>query len=639
MPILAVSLPWQLAFASLSARLESQVYWCHMVFGLFKCGRLSGSVFRPPLLLCAMLFALAAPAKVWALEEIAFAISGAEDLVAGLERASLLRAAEAEGRTGDRDIIAAALADYERLLGVLYANGRFGATISIKVDGREAADLSPVDEPAQVRRVLVRIETGPRFRFGIAEIGPLAPGTVQPDEFARGQPASTTAIQNALDRAIADWRDAGHAKADLASQAISANHASRRLDARLVISPGRQLRFGNLVRQSASAVRDERIARIAGLPSGDVFSPQALDAASERLRRTGAFASVRLVEDERIRDGDLLDIGVDVTDMAPRRFGFGAELSSLEGVAVSGFWMHRNFFGGAERLRFDGEISDIGGSGSRTDLTLAGRLDIPAAIGTDIDAFFTADAAILREPAYDLYEFGGSGGIHRWISDEMQVELAIDLRSARTIDDLGKRRFLLGSLPTTFTWDRRDDLLDPARGTFLLAELKPTYEAIEQASWIRAKLDGRTYVSMGEADRAVLALRGQAGTIFGAGASNVPPDDLFFSGGSGTVRGYPYQSLGVRLSGGDVTGGRSFLGASAELRLTLSNSLGMTGFVDYGRIGADGLFGGSGRSQTGAGAGLRYFTTLGPIRLDVAVPVSGPGKEGPQFYLGIGQAF
>jgi len=45
-----------------------------------------------------------------------------------------------------------------------------------------------------------------------------------------------------------------------------------------------------------------------------------------------------------------LDIEATLTDAKPRRFGFGAELSSLEGLAVTGFWLHRNLLGGAERL-------------------------------------------------------------------------------------------------------------------------------------------------------------------------------------------------------------------------------------------------------------------------------------------------
>ncbi|MCB1331259.1 MAG: BamA/TamA family outer membrane protein, partial [Maritimibacter sp.] len=88
---------------------------------------------------------------------------------------------------------------------------------------------------------------------------------------------------------------------------------------------------------------------------------------------------------------------------------------------------------------------------------------------------------------------------------------------------------------------------------------------------------------------------------------------------------------------------RTFLGGSAELRYKVTDQIGVVGFADAGRVGADSFLD-TADWQIGAGAGLRYYTGLGPIRLDVAVPVSGPGASldtiwDAQLYIGIGQAF
>jgi translocation and assembly module TamA len=106
-------------------------------------------------------------------------------------------------------------------------------------------------------------------------------------------------------------------------------------------------------------MRPERIVEIAGLPEGVTFSPEVLDRVTERLRDTGVFSAVALGE-QPLGPGDTMDIVATLTESPPRRFGFGAELSTDEGARVSAFWLHRNLFGGAERLRIEGEVRGIG---------------------------------------------------------------------------------------------------------------------------------------------------------------------------------------------------------------------------------------------------------------------------------------
>jgi translocation and assembly module TamA len=137
-----------------------------------------------------------------------------------------------------------------------------------------------------------------------------------------------------------------------------------------------------------------------------------------------------------------------------------------------------------------------------------------------------------------------------------------------------------------------------------------------------------------------LAFRGLAGSLVGPSIATAPADFLFFSGGSGTVRGQEYQSLGVDLSPGVTIGGRSFLGLSGEVRVQARRKLSVVGFYDAGYIGSESFVDGSGEWHSGVGAGLRYDTGIGPIRFDLAIPVSGPGDNtGLEVYIGIGQAF
>lgn len=582
---------------------------------------------------------LYAPSGAEAFDRLVFSVRGDDKTVkSALEGASLLAAQQDDPSTDPRDVLAAARADYARLLGALYNEGYYGGVIHILIDGREAAAFSPFASPTRIGTVRVDVDPGAQFHFGTARVAPLPAGTVVSDAFRNGAVAQSGAIVEAARDGVDAWRDAGRAKAQVSGQSIVADHRDATLDATITLAPGPEVRFGRLVQTTPSAVRSERIARIAGLPTGTRFSPAELDRSAERLRRTGAFSSVTMTEDELLGPGNSMDIGLALVDAKPRRFGFGVEFSTLEGASVSGYWMHRNLLGGAERLRIDGEVTGIDGTIAGMDATLKARLDIPAAFGTDNDAYVLLEGEYYDDPNFKLWQGGGEAGVHRRFSPTLEGEAGLAYYYAVVKDDFGKRSFSFVSTPVSLTWDKRDNPLDPTKGFYIAADGDPFYEFAGDTLGARGWLDARGYFGFAD-DRVVLAGRVQAGYIVGGTAAELPPDYLFYSGGGDTVRGFPYQSLGVDLGGGIVTGGRAFLGSSVEVRAKVTEKIGIVGFADVGHVGATTFFDGNDAWQIGAGAGVRYDTGLGPIRLDVAMPISGPGGDGPQIYIGIGQSF
>ena len=129
-----------------------------------------------------------------------------------LRNASLLTAALKDGRSSGQDILAAARADYARLLGNLYDEGYFSAAIDIRLDGVEAATVAPLDAPDVVRQVVVSVTPGDRFRFSRAAIAPVAPDTDLPDQYRPGEFAGTGVIKRAATEGVVGWRQQGHAK-------------------------------------------------------------------------------------------------------------------------------------------------------------------------------------------------------------------------------------------------------------------------------------------------------------------------------------------------------------------------------------------------------------------------------------------
>ena len=115
---------------------------------------------------------------------------------------------------------------------------------------------------------------------------------------------------------------------------------------------------------------------------------------------------------------------------------------------------------------------------------------------------------------------------------------------------------------------------------------------------------------------------------------------LFSCGGGGSVRGYAYQAIGPKDRYGDPMGGRSFQDVNFEARFRVSESIGIVPFVDGGMVYSDEYPELFQDFQWAAGLGLRYYTPIGPIRFDVAVPLDKKdGDSDYQFYISIGQAF
>ncbi len=569
------------------------------------------------------------------------AASQSEELTAQLRSASLVVPLADDADAAPQDILAAAQADYGRLIGALYEEGYFAPVINIRVNGREAAGISPLGSPGPIGRIEISVNPGPQFKFGQAAIAPVTSQTTLPDSYATGEIARTGAIRDAVEAGIDGWRDAGHAKAAVGAQQLTARHPDRILNAQVALAPGPRLTFGQLRIRGNQAVRTERIREIAGLPTGQVFDPDEVQKATTRLRRTGAFSVAALSEAEQISPGNVLDIDLQIVEEKPRRFGIGADISTTDGLGVSAFWLHRNLFGGAERFRVEGEISGVGGQTGGTDFKLGAKFSRPATFNEDTDFFLLTELESLDEESFSADRFNIEAGIRRFASDQREYTFGVGLQHARTEDAFGTRNYTIFTLPASAEFDYRDDQLNAKSGYYALASLTPFVAIDGTDNGLRTYLDGRVFKTVGKEQNLTFALRGQLGSVVGPSLATAPTDFLFYSGGGGTVRGQDYQSLGVDLGGGQEIGGRSFLGLSGEVRVKTGDKLSVVGFVDAGYIGSESFPDGStGNWHTGAGFGVRYDTGIGPIRVDLAVPVSGPGdNSGFEIYIGIGQAF
>ena len=576
-----------------------------------------------------------------ALDRVTLEAPGAGgQLERGLRSASLLLEAEAAGVTDPQELLAAARAEYGRMVAVLYGGGYYGGTVSVRLDGREAAEFDALDVPAEVREITVDVDLGPRFVFSQAEVAPLAPGTELPSGFAVGEVARSDLIRQATSRAVDSWRSASHATAAPGQARIVADHRTSELEAAVPITPGPAVRFGTLLLRGNERMRPNRVRKIAGFPEGAPFDPAAITLAAQRLRRTGSFASVAMSEADTLGPGDTIDVTATMVEAPLRRFGFGAEIDTDDGGRITAFWLHRNLLGGAERLRIEGEVGSIGSGISGQDYRFSLQLARPATFTPETTLTLQAVAETVNERDFDARRVGVEVGVSHIFSDRLTGDLGIGYLFERSRDIRGSRSRSALTLPAGLRYDGRDDETDARRGIYLDGRLLPFYGLRGSASGGQIRIDARGFIPVGE--RVVLAGRAQFGSVVGAALEDTPRQLLFLSGGSGTVRGQPYRVLGVErpAPGGQTVrlGGRGFAGLSGEVRVAARGNIGVVGFADAGLV-SESSFLSDGEFHAGAGIGLRYGTGIGPIRVDIAGPVAGDTGSGLQLYVGIGQAF
>ncbi len=576
-----------------------------------------------------------------------------DDLIKG---ASRLVADEEKAASGSGGLLAKARGDYRRLLMALYGEGRYGGTISIKVDGQEVADLPADTQLPDTSNIVISVDPGPQFLFARASITELAPPVEErrnklqtPEEagFKSGELAKSGVILKAERLAVEAWRRQGYAKAKIANENVVADHAGNVVDADITVEPGQLAHYGPLTVQGTARMDPEFVAYMADLKPGERYNPADLERTRRRLARMDVFRSTTIQEAQEINRDGSLPLDLIVQERKPRRFGVGANYSTLDGAGVEAFWMHRNLFGKAERLRFDAKVSGIGGSQDSSfdpknfTYQLGTTFTKPGVFTPDTD--FVSSLTGKREVLdnYTETSVNGQAGFTHIFDEYMSGRLFANVSHARFDDDFyGKRDFFTVGMLGGILLDKRDNQTNATSGYYADGVIEPFYEIKNGSFSTKFTAEGRGYYGFGADNRVVLAGRLKVGSIVGADMKDLPPDKVFFAGGGGSVRGYAYRSIGVKKPGDVVIGGRSLVEMSGEIRTKVTDSIGVVGFVDGGYVGEETYPDFAENLRLGAGAGLRYDTSLGPIRFDVAVPLNrSKGDSSFAFYVGIGQAF
>lgn len=569
-----------------------------------------------------------------------------KDLKDSLSETSMLIADKDKPVSGDLGVVVKARDDRDRLIANLYEKAHYGGVVTITINGTALDALPPTPTFSRSKPVAVAIsvDPGPVFKLGKVSLqGDAAQLDPQKYGLVRGGDAGSLTILKAGDKMVADFKNEGHPLAKLDKRDVVADHSSNTVDVSLKVESGPVAPFGNVGVTGQKSVDPDFIKRYARINEGKPYSPDDLKKASDRLRKLGVFSSVTIREADKLAPDGSIPTTIEVSEGKQRYFGVGAQYSTIDGFGLQGYWGHRNLTGRADSLRIEGSVSRLG------ETTDVGQLDYTAGITYIRPATFYPSATFtaglkmqsLHPDAYDANTATVSAGLAYDINDQDTVSAGGEVSyESDTTDAFGKHNYLTVAIPLEYVRDTRDNKLDPTDGYRAAVSAKPSYEAMEGTIFGSVEGSITGYKGVGANNNVVFAGKLAAGSLLGANSiEDIPATRRFYAGGGGSVRGYGYQEISPYNSNGDETGGRSYVTASFEARVKITDTIGIVPFVDMGSV-TDTAFPDFSDLRIGAGVGLRYATPFGPIRLDVAVPVK-KYDDGTAYgiYAGIGQAF
>lgn len=490
----------------------------------------------------------------------------------------------------------------------------------------------------------IQIEPGERFR--IASVNMLLQGEV--DEETRttldkaraslfvGGPARTSAIELLNTTLVNRLKDAGYAFATSSDIDVLASRAQSNVEITYILQPGPRVKLGQLILPEHTATRASAIGVMRTWQVGDIYTPEKIRTLRTRLRSAGLYDGIGIRISETADKDGTHPVELQLSESKTRSISFGASVSTTEGAGIDAFWERRNITGRGDTLRIDGSAANLGrGLKTTYELPNIGRYGRTltaevGARGVETDAY---DLNGLRTGATLSQPFNKNFTLSAGTYVDVTRTIEYELTRAGPSDPIDQVTL---SFPLSATYDTVANPLDPQYGNRLLATLEPSLSSgTRNAIYTRYLTSATTYHSFTE--DLIGAVRAEAGGFLGD--TDVPADRLFFAGGGGSVRGYPYQSLSPRNLDGDYVGGEALFNASFELRWRKSQRWGYTTFIDTGAAAGD--FGEVfGDLRSAFGLGVRYYPGFGPIRVDIATPIDRREGEDPvQVYISIGQAF
>lgn len=495
----------------------------------------------------------------------------------------------------------------EQAVAVARTEGYFSATATTTVEasgepGRVIVRLAvAAGPPTRVRNVDIRL-TGAVTADAAQERARLA-AILAAWPLKSGAQFRSADWEDAKSRAVSLLAEKRFAGAQVAFSEARVDPEARTADLTLELDSGPAFRFGRIETRGITRLPADIVERVSPIKPGEYFDEDLLALLQRRLLETGYFATAQVTLDTDPAQADAARVLVTVIEARMKRVELGIGYSTDLGARSNASYSDFDFLGTAWRwrneLRLDQKLQSI-----------ATNFDSPPLDGASWNSF--GARARRQDVEGELSELWQVSMAHNWGFERRWPSfLSLSYTDERlTVNDQTSHNY------ATFVgyrgiFRRTDDFLLPRRGVLATLELGGGVPALSAEAFARARGQATLLLPVGRDD---LTLRAEAGAVLSSTLVGIPSIFLFRTGGDETVRGYAYESLGVK-QGSATTGGRYLAVASVEYTRWVRDNWGIAGFVDAGNA-ANTISGLS--PAVGAGFGARLRTPIGPVRVDLA---------------------
>ena len=621
--------------------------------------------------LCLACIARAADPQAY---QVDLASVGNSDIDQTLKATSDLLSLRSSAPVGPFGLIARARSDMDRLKTALESFGYYESRVSININGLPLTDPSLGDAltglpKGSTAKVAISFTLGTLYHLRRIEID----GEVPPPINARdtlglnsGQPAVAAAVLAGGSRLLAALQEQGYAFAQVDSPVAYEAADAPVLDLSFHVVAGGKVNIGDIHVEGLQRVHELLVRKRLLLHTGDPYKPSAIEAARKDLLGMNVFGQVSVQVASKADETGGVPITFKMRERLRHAITLNAAYSSDLGGSGGATWTDRNVFGNAEQLSFAASVINLGGSDTTgTGYDTGVKYLIPDFLHRDQSLQFAVTALKQQLQAYDQKAQTASVTLTRKLSSVWTVSTGLSTTEETILQVINARQhppstafvpdppvtfnYTLLALPFKVVYDSTDlptPLDDPRHGFRGSLSLTPTLAiGHPNSTFLIEVLNLATYFDLNnlfplDPGRSVIAARALAGIAQGAGELSLPPDQRFYAGGTSTVRGYGYQLVGPTFPNlSTPSGGTAISAVGVEFRQRLYTNWGVAAFVDAGQVSAS-LKPLHSNVRIGTGAGMRYYTPIGPIRFDVAVPVGRrQGEDSFEVYIGLGQAF
>lgn len=392
----------------------------------------------------------------------------------------------------------------------------------------------------------------------------------------------------------------------------------------VTFASGPTFTLGKLDVSGVSRYPERIVTNVNPLSVGEIYDTSRIAELQRQLQNTPYYASVAIDLDSDVDKPRETPIHVKVSEYPYNSVRGGVGYATDTGAHVQGAYSYLNTFGAAWPFSVQGRLDQIQQYGQI-------QLSMPPGARGWVNS---ALASYTNTNVSDTRIYSGRIGVQRTRTAQF-IDYAYSLQYyVDRLDQNAAGPKTSRALVPQWSWTRRnvDDPLFPHSGNLLHAEAGfAVRQALADQTFVRGYARGVQYLPVGKRD--LVLFRAELGGVFtSGGSSGVPASLLFRAGGSNSVRGYGFQSIGNNVSG-SVLPTKYLVTATAEYQHWFTHDWGAAVFYDIGTA-TD-----TWHERTffpGVGFGARWRSPVGPINVDLAYGIR---NKSVRPYLTLGIAF